>query len=50
MDPAAVAQAHVELAARSSQGPWLHTFVKDRGYVDFSGTDMVWDLSGTIEH
>jgi hypothetical protein len=49
MDPVAVGKTHVELAKKTEQGPWLHTFVKDRGYVDFSATDTPWDLSGGLE-
>ncbi|KAK0645058.1 hypothetical protein DIS24_g8249 [Lasiodiplodia hormozganensis] len=33
------AEVYVRLAEKQEQGPWYYTFVKDRGYVDFSEID-----------
>jgi hypothetical protein len=30
-------EAYVELAERTEQGPWNHTFVSGKGYVEFKG-------------
>lgn len=38
---AAHAQFYWDLASREDQGPWLATFVKDKGYVSFPGTGYV---------
>ena len=35
------AQFYLDLASRKDQGPWLATFVKDKGYVEFPGTGYV---------
>ena len=35
IDGGAAAEYYVELAEQKAQGPWLATFVKGKGYVDF---------------
>ena len=32
----AAAEAYVELAEHNTQRPWMYTFVKGKGYVDFN--------------
>jgi hypothetical protein len=36
----AAATEYLHIARRKTQGPWLYTFVKDRGYVDFEAGKM----------
>lgn len=33
------AEVYVRLTEEREQGPWYYTFVKDRGYIDFSEVD-----------
>lgn len=35
IDGPAHAEAYLKLAEEPAQGPWLYTFVKGKGYVDF---------------
>ncbi|RDL40075.1 Uncharacterized protein BP5553_00054 [Venustampulla echinocandica] len=37
LDGQAHAENYLELAEKAEQGPWEHTFVKGKGYVDFEG-------------
>ncbi|KAK5057496.1 hypothetical protein LTR84_011496 [Exophiala bonariae] len=34
----AAAEEYWKIATQKTQGPWLHTFVKDEGYKDFNGS------------
>lgn len=43
MEPAARAELHWTLS-KQDQGPWHHTFVKGKGYVDFRVTDRAWEV------